>query len=366
MASKAFTFICGPDDFLVTRLGKEHYEALSAEVEDEFSQEIISGFVNNVADVEAAVNRFREAVQTLGLFGGKRVVWLKDINFLADTVTGRAEGTLTQVGELKTVLESIVAEEVGVVITASPIDRRRSFPKWCEANSHFELVGDTGRNSGNNWHALAEEECRKLEISISANALELLHAKINGNTRLFFEELNKLAAYLGEAGAVIEEKHVEELVPTFGEGDFFEAAEAFFSRKITWTLDALKRHFFAGNDARGLLSALQNRNRLLIQIRGLVDAGDIRLGGRGFEKSSFEAAAQRYGEFFGEATTKSAYHIFTQNLWYLGKLASGSALPTLRKLIDHQKEFVRAFEEILERPSDQEAIMTAMAVRCLT
>ncbi len=116
----------------------------------------------------------------------------------------------------------------------------------------------------------------------------------------------------------------------------------------------------------GLLSALQNRNRLLIQIRGLVDAGDIRLGGRGFEKSSFEAAARRYGEFFGEASTKSAYHIFTQNLWYLGKLASGGALPTLRKLIDHQKEFVRAFEEILDRPNDQEGILTAMAVRCLT
>jgi len=37
------------------------------------------------------VNHLREAVQTISLFGGKRVVWLKDVTFLADTVTGKAE-----------------------------------------------------------------------------------------------------------------------------------------------------------------------------------------------------------------------------------------------------------------------------------
>ena len=39
--------------------------------------------------VGLGVNRFRESVQTVSMFGGKRVVWFKDVNFLADTVTGR-------------------------------------------------------------------------------------------------------------------------------------------------------------------------------------------------------------------------------------------------------------------------------------
>ncbi len=47
------------------------------------------------AEVETTINRFRESVQTISMFGGKRVViWLKDVNFLADTMTGRAESTL--------------------------------------------------------------------------------------------------------------------------------------------------------------------------------------------------------------------------------------------------------------------------------
>ena len=70
MAAKPFIFICGHDDFLVNRLGKERYEALAADVADEFSREILNGLANNLGEVEIAVNRFREAVQTISLFGG--------------------------------------------------------------------------------------------------------------------------------------------------------------------------------------------------------------------------------------------------------------------------------------------------------
>src|SRR5687767_13731575 len=130
-AAKNFTFICGSDDFLVTRLGKERFEALAVETTDEFAREIINGFAANVSEVETAVNRFRDAVQTVSMFGGRRVVWLKDVNFLADTVTGRAEGTLERVSDLQQILENLNPDETAVLITAAPIDRRRSFPKWC-------------------------------------------------------------------------------------------------------------------------------------------------------------------------------------------------------------------------------------------
>jgi len=85
-AAKPFIFICGQDDYLVGRLGKERFDALAAGT-DEFSREIISGFAGNVAEVEGAVNRLRESVQTISMFGGRRVIWLKDV---MATSTGRA------------------------------------------------------------------------------------------------------------------------------------------------------------------------------------------------------------------------------------------------------------------------------------
>src|SRR5471030_940345 len=77
-----FSFICGRDDFLVGRMGRKRYDELAGGAADEFSQEIVNGFAANVDEVEVAVNRFREAIQTMPMFGGQRVVWLKDVNFL--------------------------------------------------------------------------------------------------------------------------------------------------------------------------------------------------------------------------------------------------------------------------------------------
>jgi len=138
-AEKNFTFICGADDFLVGRLGQARFNTLAAGVTDEFSREVLSGFAGNVGEVEDAINRFRERVQTVSMFGGPRVIWLKDVNFLADTVTGRAESTLKLVEDLQQLLEAVNPADTTVLVTAAPIDRRRSFPKWCEECDKFQV-----------------------------------------------------------------------------------------------------------------------------------------------------------------------------------------------------------------------------------
>ena len=374
-ATKNFTFLCGPDDFVVNRLGQERFNALAAEANaDDFSREIISGFAANVDEVGAAVNRFRDAVQTVPMFGGKRVVWLKDVNFLADTVTGRAEGTLEQVGALQELLEKVNADEVAIVITAAPIDRRRSFPKWCEGHADFTLAGGDGESAGDALAGVAIEEARASGATFGEGALELLLAKVGPNTRLLTEEVRKLATYVGGAlpsealakEGVIESAHIDELTPNFAEGDFFESAEKFFASDLRGTIAALERHFFNGGDARPVLSALQNRNRILIQCRVLLDTGELRAPGPyGFDKSAWARAAEAYAKHFGGDTEKSAYNLFTQNQWYVGKLAGAGRLPGLRRLIDNQQEFIRAFEEIVRRPNEQEAVLRDMAVRCL-
>ncbi len=362
MPSKNFTFICGNDDFLVGRLGKDRYAAMSIEVADDFARETINGFAGNVGEVESAVNRFREAVQTVSMFGGKRAIWLKDVNFLSDTVTGRAESTLKLVEDLQEILSKLNPDETSVLITAAPIDRRRSFPKWCEKNSDFTLVGGDADGAGDALLGVAMAEAKSLGAAFAPGAVELMLAKVGANTRLIVEETRKLATYAGDA-ARIEEAHVAELTPNVAEGDFFEAAEAFFSGDLRWTLGALHRHFFAGGDARPVISALQNRNRILLQVRALVDAGEVRIGARGLD--GLPRAATAYAGRFIGATEKSSYNLFSQNAWYVGKLAGNAKLPALRRLIDNQQEFIATFEEIVRRPSEQEEVLREMAVRCL-
>lgn len=371
-AAKPFIFICGADDFLVNRLGKARYDDFARDVTDEFSREIISAFANNVGEVEAAINRFRESVQTISMFGGRRVVWLKDVNFLADSVTGRAESTLKSVEDLQQILEKINPDETAVVVTAAPVDRRRAFPKWCEKTGDFTLVGGgEAEVAAETLGGVILAEARELGVTFGEGAAQLLLAKVGANTRLLIEETRKLATYAqtdaataGGKPVVIEEADVAELTANTAEGDFFEAAEAFFSGDLKWTLAALNHHFFTGGDSRPIISALQNRNRILLQVRALADAGEVRVGPRGLD--GLPKATATYGRHFVGATEKSSFNLFSQNAWYVGKLAGSAKLPSLRRLIDNQQEFIRAFEEIIRRPHEQEEVLRAMTVRCLS
>jgi DNA polymerase-3 subunit delta len=361
--TKNFTFICGSDDFVVGRLGKERYAALAADTADDYSREIIDGFAANVGEVATAIARFRESVQTIPLFGGKRVVWLKDVNFLADTVTGRAESTLEEVGSLQELLAGLNPAEVDVLITAAPIDRRRAFPKWCEKNADFVLA-DSGADGGADALAgIVLGEAKRVDATFEPDAIAVLLAKVGANSRLLVEEVRKLATHAGDRSISVDD--VDDLVANVAEGDFFEAAEMFFTGHLPRTLDALHRHFFTGGDARPIIAALQNRNRILLQVRAAMDTGDMRVGPRGLD--GLPKAAAAYKEKFGEAAgEKSSYNLFTQNPWYLGKLTGSAKLPSLRRLIDNQREFIVAFGDIVKRPNEQEEVLRDMAVRCLS
>jgi len=362
-----FTYVYGPDDFLVARLAKRRWEEMTAGAADAFAAEVIDGQAGTVEEVERAVNRFREAAQTLGLFGGRRLVWLKGVSFLADTITGRAEGTQALCEELREILEGVDPAEVGALISASPVDGRKRFAKWLAKTGESLAAGgvDSRGKGGEALIGMMGEACAERGVSIEPGAAQALLAKVGASSRLLMEEIDKLATYLGEEGGTIDARLVGELVPNFGDGDFFEATEAFFARDLDWTLHALRRHFFAGGVARPVLASLQNRNRLLIQLRALVDGGEIRIGPSGIGKAGFERAAASYAERFGGSEAKSGFRVFSQNLWYLGKLYGASRPPPLKRLVDHQLAFVETFATIVERPREEEETLRGLAIRCL-
>lgn len=363
----AFKFISGDDDFLVSNQGRAYYDEKTKDITDDFSREIIQGAAQNVGDVHAILNNFRQAIQTLSLFGEKKVVWLKNVNFLGDTVTGRAEGTKQAVEALQEALQPIDPDSVDILITAFPVDRRRKEFKWFQKHAQQAQDFKGGEGSIEMLAALIQEETQALNTTLDARAAEILIAKVGGNTRLALEEVRKLSAYLGPEGGIITEHLINELVPNFGDSDFFESVEAFYALDLNWTLDALRRHFFNNTDSRGIIQSLQNRNRIMIQLRVLLDGGALTLGARGFSKASFEQAAQVYANHFGGLSEKSAYHIFTQNLWYLGnKIAPTTKKINLKKLIDLQMNFFEAFQNILAKPTAQETVMRDLAIKSLS
>ena len=88
-----------------------------------------------------------------------------------------------------------------------------------------------------------------------------------------------------------------------------------FSGDLEWAMDALDRYFFQGKDARPLLSTLQNRNRLLIQLRVLIDGGGLGVNNR-LSKSNLEGLSRKYAHHFGEEDEKSSLNLFLRTLGF--------------------------------------------------
>lgn len=361
MSTAPITFICGSDDFLVGRQARKVWDQLCKDVSDPHACEIVDGQAGNAEEVELAVTRFASAVQTMSLFGDRKAVWLRSVSFMGDSGAGRSETAKAQVERLQGILEHIDPAGVSVLITASPVDRRRKSFKWMQANSEFSFLEESKDDSA--LVPALQEEAASFKCKLTDSAARVLLGKINGNSRLALEEIRKMATWLGEKGGPIDEKLINELVPSFGEGDYFEAVEAFFARNLPWTLDALRRHFFAGNDARPLITSIQNRNRLLIQLKVLQE--ERALGPR-INQAALSQAKARFGEDWGQADAKSSFNLFTQHPFYLSRLGDNAGKFSLKELVRNQVDCLEAFRQLLERPNDAEGVLRELALKSLS
>ena len=305
MTDSSLTAVVGDDDYLVRRKSKEIFDSFMSDFPDELSREIIDGRAEKVEEVEFILQEAKSAGQTLSLFGGGKLVWINEINFLNQTKTGSAQGTKQALDSIKPFLENL--GESKVLISACPVHRNHSFVKWLQKNASYEDVAKHEKGDAS-FRRTVEETAKELGVSFASGALEYLAAKIASHSRLGVEETKKMATFLGKEGGEITEKVILEVVPDYGEGDFFEASEAFFSGKLDWALDAIDRHFFQGKDARPLLSTLQNRNRLLIQLRVLVDGGEIDPNQR-LSKEHLERLGQKHLKHFANPGEKSTLMI---------------------------------------------------------
>ncbi len=366
MKLESVHFISGDDEFLVSKAAKDKFLELSKDLTDDFAKETINALAGNADDVARAIDAARSSIETLSLFGDAKVIWLKDVNFLADNQVSKSEACLEKVAQLQESLARIDANSVTVIIGAYPVDRRKKLVKWFP-----EHCQSTHISAGKEKSSVLQHEIRKIcseaKIEITQGALELIDGKVNGSIRMACKEAEKLALYLDEEGSTreITEQLVADLVPVFGEGDFFEAAEAFFNFNLKQALNALDRHFYTINEARPLISSMQKRNRLLIQLRVLIDSGELSVNSYGIAKGSLENAGKIYAEIYKGLDNKTDYNVFSQNPWYLGRLIKAAQKCTIPKLIGFQNKFLSAFEKILANQQSQHSIMREVVVSCL-
>jgi DNA polymerase-3 subunit delta len=272
-ASKIYAVV-GSDESEVKRVAAEHAIELAPPDAGEFGTETIDGCADNAEQAASRIRSTIEALQTLPFFGGGKLVWLKNVNFMSDSVTGRAASVQDALEELSDVINAGLGENVTFLISALDVDKRRSFYKTLGKRGEIEVF-DRLDSSRTGWEQEATEIVRKRagthKLRFDEEALELFVLLTGGDTRQIENELEKIDIFLGQEKRVTVD-HVRELVPLSRAGVIFELGNALAVRDLERALKLVRRLLDQGEKAIGiLLAAVLPTIRNLLLARDLID-----------------------------------------------------------------------------------------------
>lgn len=219
----------GSDDGMVREQALELYNQLTGGNDDGFTHETIDGVADNSDSAFEICSSVVMALQTLPMFGGDKVVWLRNANFLGDNVTGRSQRTEAGVESLRATLEAGLPQGVKFLLTAQGVDKRRSFWKFIEKSAEVRVFDriDTSRDD---WQdqvaALVTRRADELGLGFEPEALELFIMLAGEQSQQIGNELEKLDLYLGKARRTITLDDVNRMVPLSRAAVVFEIGRA--------------------------------------------------------------------------------------------------------------------------------------------
>ena len=195
--------VFGEDEFAVKQRARQVYQQWteSASSAGGMDHEIIDAAVSNSGEALKVLGRLREALQTLPFFGGAKVVWLQNCNFLGDERTASAQAITETLGELARELKDFSWENVRLLISAAKVDKRKVFFKTIDkigAVESFAGWSVDDRDWANQAETWARKSLRSRQKEISDEALAELISRVGPNARQLDSEIEKLSLYVGD------------------------------------------------------------------------------------------------------------------------------------------------------------------------
>lgn len=266
--------VVGSDESEVKRAAKEIADKLAPADAGEFGSDIIDGRADNAEQAVTRIHQTVESILTLPFFGGDKLVWLKNANFLGDSVIGRAASVLEALEKLNGTLSEGLPPNIKFLLSATEIDKRRSFYKSLGKLAKLEVF-DKPDTSRPGWEEeamrVASERAESLGLHFSADALELFALLTGGESRQIDNELQKIDLYLGKERRKVPAGDVRQLVPLSKAGVIFELGNALAQRDVRLGLELTDQLLEQGESAIGiLLVAIIPTARNLLVVKDLM------------------------------------------------------------------------------------------------
>src|SRR5207248_2456014 len=196
-AAKIYAVV-GSDDVEIKHTAAELADKLKPAAAGDFGLEIIDGAADNADQAAGRIRSTIEALRTLPFFGGEKLVWLKNANFLGDDQKARSAAVQTALEELIETINEDVGSEITFLLSAIEVDKRRSFYKSLAKLAELQVF-DKLDSSRAGWEEEATEivqiRAKKRKLQFEDDALELFVLFTGGDTREIENELEKIDLY---------------------------------------------------------------------------------------------------------------------------------------------------------------------------
>ncbi|MBI5686510.1 MAG: DNA polymerase III subunit delta [Verrucomicrobia bacterium] len=277
--------VCGSEEYLVKENARRLVKSLAPKGGAEFAVEIVDGTVTRADEAVKAIYRVLEAVNTMGFFSSEKLIWLKDANFFGTDKTSEAAIVKEAAGELAEVVKKGLPTGVTLIVSAAEMDKRRAFYLACNKLGEVAVFDAIDPTKDRDWEGKVTDfiaaHARALDKTVSRQAIAQL-VELNGaNLRQIETELEKIAAYVGDRGA-IEPADVRAVGSASREAIAWDLNDAVGHRDLGKALRLLDRLLFQGEEVIGLLFAIASRVRQMLILRELVDRKLLRPGGEYF------------------------------------------------------------------------------------
>ncbi len=356
--------IAGDDEYLVDRKAREIVEGLCPEEERALGLEIIEGAVEVVEEALQALAQCLEAVQTVGFFGGRKVVWLRQASFFADTIVGKSDAVKTRVDALTQIIKAGLPDGQVLVISALKVDGRTAFSKACKAKARvIEFKSpEKAREAEEATRARVEDIWRSLGLKPeTAEVMEQFTARVGPDTRRLVQESEKLVAYLGGHERTVTLEAVRAVVSSGRESIAWDLADQAGYRDLGAALVTLRQLTFQRESPIGLMIQLEHRFRELALLRECMRRKWLRLEGpERFRKAAWNVDAE------GEALLSRLSRDPRKMHWYrVVKLSEQALCYSLRELLDAQQLLADTHEQMVSASVPHELALEFMLIRLL-
>lgn len=250
--------VTGSDEGRVAEEAAALFEELKPPGSDEFANEIIEGVADNAEDAFQKAASANEALQTIGFFGGDKVVWLKGANFLGNDRTSEAERAVSGVENLLETLQAGLPPGVIFLVSSNAINGVRRFGKWLKKNADYRSYDkiDISKEGWEEQVAIkAGRLARESGMTLQGEALALFVQRAGAETRQINNEINKIDLYLGKERRDVTIEDVELIVPVSHKGVIWEISRAIEKRNAKRAIHLIDSLLTKNENAVGLIKA---------------------------------------------------------------------------------------------------------------